>query len=242
MTTPRDLLTLSLKDIGALGIGQTPSAEDLNDAFTTANQLISEWALKRWMIYHLVDTGLTSTGAQSYTVGPGGDYNIAARPDKLEAAFVRQLNVPAPANQPDYPLQIITAYEDYVRIVLKQQGPFPSAVFYNPTNPLGVLYPWPVPQASIYAVHILTKAVLARFTSLDETITLPAIYESVIRWNAAKRLQASYPFLPPRPMVNTVAAETLSTLKDSTFAIATLHMPTPLLRGRIYNPYSDQGH
>jgi hypothetical protein len=94
----------------------------------------------------------TSTGAQSYTVGTGGDFNVA-RPDRLEAAFVRQL-IPSGQNQIDFPLQILQAREDYNRIALKTMGTLPQVIFYDSAYPLGVIYPWPVPQASIYQIHL----------------------------------------------------------------------------------------
>ena len=241
MTTARDIVTLSLKDAGVLGIGQTPNAEDTNDAFTTLNQMISEWALSRWLIYSLTDTGVVSTGAQSYTVGPSGSYNLTKRPDSIESAYVRQVNVASPALQPDYPLEVIRSREDYSAITLKQMGPFPYAVWYNPTTPLGALFPWPVPQATIYEVHILTKEVLARFTSLDTTITLPEVYEGALRYNLAARLFASYP-VQPRKMVLDLAASTLSVIRASTFAPMVLKMPRALKRPAIYNIYSDQSH
>ncbi|CAB4142332.1 hypothetical protein UFOVP442_9 [uncultured Caudovirales phage] len=89
MTTPLDIIQLSLKDAGVMGLGQTPLNEDLNDAFQRLNWMVSQWARKRWLIWHLVDVAKVSTGAQSYTVGPGGDFNLANRPDKLHAAYLR---------------------------------------------------------------------------------------------------------------------------------------------------------
>jgi hypothetical protein len=89
MPTPLDIIQLALKDAGAIGIGQTPLTEDVNDSFQRLNWMVSTWARKRWLIWHLVDVAKVSTGAQSYTVGPGGDFNLASRPDKLHAAYVR---------------------------------------------------------------------------------------------------------------------------------------------------------
>jgi hypothetical protein len=239
MTTPRDILRQAFKDITVLGVGQTLLPEDYNDAFSTLNQLLSEWRRKRWMVYRLVDTGFTSTGAVSYTVGPGGNYNLTARPDRLEAAFLRQL-VPAAPNQVDYPMDLIQSMEDYARISLKQLGSFPQAVFYDPQYPLGVLYPWPVPQASLYQVHILTKMVLEHFTSLTETIILPPEYESALRYNIAIRLAVGYESAQVTPQIIALAKSTLATVIGANTAIATLQMPSDLVRGGIYNIFADR--
>ena len=90
--TVSQIINLALKDAGIIGVGQTPNAEDVNDSFTRLNWMIDQWAQKRYLIWHLVDLAKVSTGAQSYTVGPGKDFDIALRPDRLEAAFLRQLN------------------------------------------------------------------------------------------------------------------------------------------------------
>jgi hypothetical protein len=101
MPTPLDIIKLALKDAGALGVGQTPLSEDVDDAFRRLNWMVSTWARKRWLIWHLVDVAKISTGAQSYTVGPGGDFNLPRRPHRLHAAFLRQNpGAPIPSNPP----------------------------------------------------------------------------------------------------------------------------------------------
>jgi hypothetical protein len=92
-TTPRDIITMALKTAGVIGVGQAPQPEDISDAFTQLNWLMSQWARKRYLVYRLQDVGLTSNGAYSYSVGPGGDFNLANRPDKIDAAYVR-MNAP----------------------------------------------------------------------------------------------------------------------------------------------------
>ena len=81
--TPVDLIRLALRDSGVNGVGQTPNAEDNNDAFTHLNMMLAQWNRKRWLIYHTIDVSLVSTGALSYSVGAGGDFNTP-RPDRVE--------------------------------------------------------------------------------------------------------------------------------------------------------------
>ena len=238
MTTPRDLITLALKDSGALGVGQTALAEDENDGFVTLNQMLAQWQRKRFMVYQLVTVSLTSTGAQSYTVGPSGDFNVAVRPDKLQAAFFRQL-VNSTPNQVDYPLELILAREDYNNIALKQLASFPSYVFYDPGYPLGTVYPWPVPQATIYSLHLTLPMVLAQFTTLSQTITMPDEYLAAIRFNLAQRFGVIYQ-LPDNPRLAALAEDALSTVRGANTQIPRLKMPADLVRSGVYNPYSDR--
>ncbi len=237
--TPADLITLALKQAGATGVGQAPLPEDLNDAFTMLNMMIGQWNRKRWLIYHLVDVSLVSTGAQSYSIGINANFNVA-RPDRIEAAFVRLLSVAAP-NQVDYPLAVLQSREDYSRITLKGIQGWPSAVFYDPTYPLGTLYFWRVPPAATFEMHLILKETLAAFSGLNQVINLPNEYQEAIFYNLAMRLRGSYQ-MPPDPTVMALARASLGTLQAANAAIPVLGMPPGLARLRNYNVYSDQSY
>lgn len=74
-TTIGDLCTAALQDSGRLGVGQTAMAEDMNKAWSRCQWMLQGWERKRWLVYHLVTYSVVSTGATSYTFGPGGDIN-----------------------------------------------------------------------------------------------------------------------------------------------------------------------
>lgn len=238
MTTAQDIIQLALKDIGVLGVGQTVLPEDLNDAFVKLNWMLSQWQRKRWLVYRLDDLSITSTGAQSYSIGPGGDINVSVRPDRIEAAFFRQ-TVQSQPNLIDYPLQLLFSREDYNNIALKGLTTFPSFLFYDSDFPLGYLYAWPVLQASIYALHVSVKKLLPQFTSLTEVVNLPPEYMAAIELNLAIRLAPGYQRAPD-PAVVALARDALNVIKNSNAQIPRLLMPTDLIRPGVYNPYSDQ--
>lgn len=236
--TPRQIIVNALENIGAIADGQTPSAEDINKGFIRLQWMLSQWQRKRWLIWHLVDLSITATGAQSYTIGPGADIPFTVRPDKLQSAFLRQLTQSQP-NQIDYPLELINSWEDYTNIALKQLKSFPSYVFYDSAYPVGIIYPWPVPQASIYALHVQVKELLNQFTSLDQVVTLPEEYLPAMEYNLAIRLAPVFG-MPPRPDIMGLAKDALNVLRVENAQIAKLMIPQELIRGGIYNPYSDQ--
>ena len=238
--TVQNKITLALKDSGVLGIGQIAQAEYLNDSFVRLNQMLAQWQRKRWLIWHLIDLHVVSTGAQSYTVGPGGDINVLVRPDRLESAFFRQVINASPPNEIDYPLEILESREDYNRIALKQLQSFSRCIFYDSAWPLGAIYPWPVPQPAIYEVHISVKELLNAFTSLAQVVDLPSEYDAAINFCLQQRLRAAYR-LPPDPEINALAKDALNTLRMANFQIARLQMPRALMRpAGYYNVYSDQ--
>jgi hypothetical protein len=236
-TTALDIITQALKKAGILGVGQTPLAEDVNDAFSDLNDMLGQWQRKRWLVYHLVTYEHVGTGAEYYTVGPAGDFAINPRPDKIESAFFRQL-VQSEPNQVDYPLSIIFAREDYNLIALKQLQSFPQYIFYDSGFPLGKVYPWPLIQSDLYSLHITVKDTLNQFTTLNEVIELPLEYFAALKFNLAIRLRQAYQ-LPPDGVLVGLAKDSLNVIRNANFQVARLHVPAALIRPGIYNIYSD---
>lgn len=236
MTTVRDLINLSLKEAGVLGIGQTAHAEDVNDAFVLLNNMIGQWQARRWLVYSLKDSSITANGSISYTIGPGGDFNMA-RPDKIQSAFIRQPLIPS-NNPVDFPLTQIFSREGYSQIATKQLKSFPKYFFYDNSWPRGNLFVWPVPT-SIYDIHITTKADLQVFTNLSDTINLPPEYFEALHYNLAVRLRPMYQ-LPPEPSITQLAKVSLNTVRNANAQVQSLDIPQALTSGGHYNVYSDQ--
>lgn len=245
-TTVQDICSAALKEAGALAVGQTALAEDLNDAWARLQWMLQEWERKRWLVYHLVQLSFTSTGAQSYTVGPNGDFNTGAssvRPAKIEDAFLRQLQNTAP-NQVDYPLELLQSREDYNKIALKSMASFPGAIFYDAAWPLGVLYTYPVPSATIYAIHLSVLAQLpVSFATAATAFNLPYEYYNAILYNLALRLRPKYGIRTYNgDMVPGLAKDALNALRGANTQIARLSMPRELVRSGIYNIFSDSSY
>jgi hypothetical protein len=244
VTTPADIVRLVLKDTGVLGVGQTANAEDTNDVFDTMNMMIGEWASKRWLLFHLLDLSIVSTGAMSYTVGPGGDIDTGSmqRPDRLEdGCFFRQLITASSPNKIDYPLSLLESREDYNRIGLKQLTTIPQFIFYDAAFPLGSVYPWPVIQPNQYELHILVKAQLSQFANLADAIDLPSQYYGALRYNLGCRVRTMYQ-LPADPQLIGLAEDSLDTLRNMNAQIPRLRMPAGIGRGTKYNIYSDSNY
>lgn len=244
MTTARDLILLALKTCGAIGEGQTPSAENMQDGLKRLNWLLAQWNRKRWLVYNTVDFSVATTGAVSYSIGPvtveHGTPSIVVdpRPAKLEAAYLRQI-VPSQPQPIDFPLDIITSREEYSRIPLKTLTTFAYSIFYEPHYPVGFLYPWPVPQANLYEVHIIVTTVLQKFPNLDTEFAIPEEYEPALESTLAIRLAPTFT-LPVTPEMLASSKDALNVLRQANNAIGVLTLPTALMRPGIYDPYSDQ--
>src|SRR3954468_12994606 len=224
LTTAGDLISFALRTAGINGVGQTPMAEDANDGLVLLTAMLAQWQRQRWLVPALVDTAFVSTGAVSYTVAPTGNFAIA-RPDKLDAAYVRLLSS-APLSV-DYPLTIIEAREDWSLITVKTLPSFPVAVFYDSAWPTGVLHVWPVPIASIYEIHIVTKTTLPSYTGLTDPINLPPEYTDALIYSLAVRLCMNYG-MDPRPSLVGAMRVALNTLRMANVQVSALGMPAGL--------------
>lgn len=242
--TVADIVNLALEDSGAFGADNPPTFQDTMDALWRLNMMVGQWNRRRWVIYHLVDTACVCTGALSYAVGPGEDFDIA-RPDSIEAAYIRQI-VPTNSTPVDWPLKIINSREDYSSIAIKRLAAAPSEyIFYDSGFPDGALYPWPLPNSN-YEIHILTKAVISTFAALDDAINLPPEYFQALYLNLAVNLRMAYDS-PERPLPQKrdlvgLAKASLATIRRSNFQISNLRMPRGISRGPAYNIYSDRGN
>lgn len=237
-TTGAELVELALRDSGVCGVGQTPLAEDTNDAKRRLNMLIAQWNRKRWLTYHLVDTAFTCDNSISYTVGPGGDFNIA-RPAQIKAAYVRQLVTSNPYNV-DFPLEQIFSREDYSQIVLKNLQAGPSQYFfYDSAYPLGSVFPWPLSDSQ-YALHTVTQEAIPDIGALNTNINLPEEYVPALYWNLMVWLRNAYD-LPPRTTDIQQARASLNVLRQANTQVPTLRMPRALSGARAYNVWSDNG-
>jgi hypothetical protein len=243
-TTVNDICKSALQDSGYIGQGQTPTGNDIVDTWTRLQWMLQGWERNRWMVYHLVNLGKTSTGALSYTVGPGGDYDTGAgstRPSKISSAFLRQLQNSQP-NQIDTPLEILQSREDYDRIALKSLVSFPGAVFLDTGWPLATLLIYPVPQANIYAVRITVMAQLpSSFASLTDVFNLPFEYYTAIVSNLALRMRARFQIGSfPGDELPRIAKSSLDTIKGSNTQIARLRIPEMAGGPSNYNIFSDR--
>ena len=151
----------------------------------------------------------TNTTITSYGTGTGGNGSSAlgtyqvqltnltgsiamtsysSRPLRISSALVRI--VTSIAGILDYPVAVIEV-DDYEMIGLKAlNGPWPRAVYYQPSMPLGVLNYWPNPAQG--EMHLYCDSVLNRFQTINDTVTLPQGFNLAMRFNLAELLMPEY--------------------------------------------------
>lgn len=165
--TARDFISYALKEAGVIGQGETALSQVINDGFITLNRMLAQWQKKRWLVPNLYELSKVANGAKSNLIGPGQFWN-AARPDKIQAAYFRQLNGNSPdSTTVDFPLIQITSWEDYSRITLKELQSWPQYFFYDGAFPYGNVYIWPIPT-SAYEISLVLKGPIGFTIQLQE--------------------------------------------------------------------------
>jgi len=139
------------------------------------------------------------------------------RPLSIDSAFVRintnSNGVPIVNGGLDYPIAVL-AVEDYQMIGLKTlNGPWPKALYYQPSETLGNLYVWPNPSQG--EMHIFTDNLFQNYVSLQDSIILPQGYTMALRWCLAERLMPMYGKASPTQigMINAYASQAKATVK-----------------------------
>lgn len=177
MATALDIITRSLRDLGVLGIGEVPDADQAANGLVTLNDLMESLANENLMIYASTTTATAMTGALSY------NFATTTRYISLDNAYFT-------LNSVDYPLSIITK-EQYQDIALKSLvGSIPSCVMYDTQFPTGVLYVYPVPSTGTLTVS--GRKPFTVFASLTDAVSLPPGYNAMLRANLANDMQSEY--------------------------------------------------
>ena len=71
MAKPIDIISRALKDIGALASGETPTADEAQDAFDMLNDLIDQWSNEDMIVFNTSEIIWTvNPGQTQYTIGP----------------------------------------------------------------------------------------------------------------------------------------------------------------------------
>jgi hypothetical protein len=187
MTTVRTLITQAVKDLGAIAVGETPTADEIQDGLEALNQLLGTWQTEALMVYAMRQEVFTlPTGQAFYTIGAGGDINTA-RPVSVDSAYMRS------SNTNDLEIYVCRSYQDYADIVSKGvNSTLITAVYLDATFPLGKLYVWPQLSDNTYSLVLWMRTVLAEYASINDDVSLPPGYERALRTNLAVELAPRY--------------------------------------------------
>jgi len=208
-----DLATDAMTAIGQLGVGQTISPEEAQQAMRVGNRMLAKWSLDRLMLFVINTRPFTMTiGLQDYTLGPTGVPFVGVRPVYVEAAQAVVLG-----STMELPMNMLTkiqwgAIRD--KGVTTSGGGTPgvsSDIWIEYTYPNLALHLWPVP-GNPFVLKLGTWEELQQFATIFDVVNFPPGYEDPIVDNLAMEL-AKYFDMPVSQDLAGVAADGLLKIK-----------------------------
>jgi hypothetical protein len=207
MASAGDIINGSLRLLGVLAEGETPSAATSQDALTALNQMIDSWNTERLAVFSTQDQIFTwPPGVISRTLGPSGTFS-GIRPIALDdSTFFRD-----PASGISYGIKIINQ-QQYNGIAVKTvTSSFPQVMWVNMTYPDIEMYVYPVPLRTI-EFHFVSVEELTQPVNLATTLAFPPGYLRCFRYNLACEMAPEFG-VEPSPQVKRIAMTSKRNLK-----------------------------
>lgn len=191
MATAGDIIYGSLRLIGMLAEGETPSAETARDALTAFNQMLDSWSTERLAVYSTQDQTFTwpaSTALRS--IGPTGNF-VGSRPVALDdSTYFRDASTGV-----SYGIKLINQAQ-YNGIALKTAtSTYPQVLWFQSAFPDAEMTIYPVPTRAL-EWHFVSVLELTQPALLSTDIALPPGYLRALRFNLASELAAEFGIEP----------------------------------------------
>ena len=193
MTTAGDLINGSLRLLGVLAEGETPSSETSQDALLAMNQMIQSWNTERLAVFSTQDQVVSwPPSTISRTFGPTGNI-VANRPVAIDdSTYFRD-----PSNGISYGLKLINQ-QQYNGIAVKTvTSTYPQVMWVNMTYPDVEMYVYPVPT-KVLEFHIVSVEELTQPANLATDLAFPPGYLRCFRYNLACELAPEFGTEPSR--------------------------------------------
>jgi hypothetical protein len=226
METAGDIINGSLRLLGVLAEGETPSADTSQDALRAMNQMIDSWNTERLSVFATQDQVFTwPAGELSRTLGPSGDF-VGNRPVLLnDATYFKD-----PGTGVSYGIKMINQ-QQYNGIAVKTvTSTFPQVIFTNMTYPDIEMYIYPRPTRAL-EWHFISVEELTQPATLDTVLHFPPGYLRAFRYNLACELAPEFG-VEPAPQVQRLAMASKRNLKRINNPDDIMSMPYSLVATR----------
>lgn len=230
MTTVNEIIIDALQDLNVYGPGDAISAHDQQYCLRSLNKMISQWNAKKMYVLGQYSLPVPCDGSQTYEIGPGATVD-APMPVKVDSAYYL-------LNGISYPMPVLTSYEDYVNITVKElSGTIPNTVYFNRHAESGTLYVWPQPSQG--QIMLTVRAILDKYANMNDVITVPGEYALALQYSLEEQISRTFgKALTPDLML--LAKNARDTIKRNNLSIPRMGMPGELLTNGRFNIYSGQ--
>ena len=207
MATAGDIINGSLRLLGVLAEGETPSAETSQDALNAMNQMIDSWNTERLAVFSTQDQVFTWPASTiSRTLGPSGNF-IGNRPILLDDAT--------------YYIDASTGVSYGIKMINQQQydgiavktvtSTYPQVIFTNMSYPNIEMFVYPVPTRALQW-HFISVTELTQPATLATVLSFPPGYLRAFRYNLATEMAPEFG-VEPSPQVSRIAMTSKRNLK-----------------------------
>lgn len=223
-----DVITQAARLAGVVGAGEALQGSDPQDCLTILQDLMDSWQAERLMIFaENSNTFPLTVGKQTYTLGTGGDFNIA-RPAYIDRMGVQILTGSLPA---EIPMNILD-YNGWAHVVQKGiQANYPLNCWPDNSFPKNNLSFWVIPNTACNVVIYSWQPLLTWPDLAATDVTLPPAYSKAVKYNLAIDIGAAFHM----PIDGAVAAQALIEKGK----IKELNLPDPILA--CDNMYANTG-
>lgn len=183
-----EIIMDAMVDAGKLGEGDEPNSEQLTTNMRRLNKLIMYLCTQGIKLFIQEDLPLTLTvGKGLYTMGPGGDINIAKPRRVIEAYYVDN-------NQARRPLILMSRQEWDTLSTTTNQGTTTSVYPDKQLNFININL-WLVPDATAVTgtVHLITDMQVGNFVQVTDTMAFPPEWALALEWGLANQLSTGQP-------------------------------------------------
>jgi hypothetical protein len=234
MTTAGEIINGSLRLIGVLAEGETPSASVTQDSIMAINQMIQSWDTERLSVFSTQDQVFTwPANTISRTIGPTGDF-VGNRPIEIDdATYFKD-----PSSGLSFGVKLINQ-QQYDGIAFKTvTSTYPQVLWVNNTFPDMTLTVYPVPIKAL-EWHIISVETLTEVSSVATDMYFPPGYLRAFRYNLACELAPEFG-VEPSPQVQRIAMTSKRNLKRINFPGDLMAIPYPIVATRQrYNIYAN---
>ena len=173
MATVRKLIKGAMRLINIVQANEEPTADDMDIAVQALDGMVDSWSNDSLMIYTKNPFNFDTVGGkQSYTLGPGGEWNTE-RPMNIDQAYVHYQGA---GSQPvDMPIQLANDAQWASIAVKSVMTTFPTVMYDNGNYPLRTISIWPIPSG-VQTLTLWLWQPLLDLTNLDQEVMFPKGY------------------------------------------------------------------
>lgn len=188
--TRDEMIKAVLRNLGALGAGETPDAEDYVNISQAINVMLKSWVKKGLPLWVTTEVSipLTTLAKSSWSLGPSGADVTMAKPLRI----LERGNYLRDSNSHDTELKLYSRQE-YDQLGSKSQSQITSGLFYDNSRDIGTVYLLGQTPDITHTLVLQTQRQFMDMVAGTDNFDFPVEWLQAIKWGASAELLTEYP-------------------------------------------------